>query len=121
MTPDNPIWVEFARSMAAMVAPAAQGIAQLLASDPPVVFWISPPVTDYSELRWRKNFLRRTSSLWIGRRFWRLRRRMPAKPESSAVVHTVPGNAFEVDYGNGYDVVLVTNFSITSIRRHVSG
>jgi len=32
---DNPMWVEFARSMAALVAPSAQGIAQLLAKDKP--------------------------------------------------------------------------------------
>src|SRR5262249_25526533 len=24
--------------------------------------------------------------------------------------HTIPGNAFDLDYGSGYDIVLITNF-----------
>ena len=111
MTPDNPIWVEFARSMAAMVAPVGPRY-RAVAGDQTrlVVFWISPPAMDCLALRWRRNFLRRTSWLWIGRRFWRSRRRMHAKPASRAGTRQLPGSAFEVDFGTDYDVILVTNF-----------
>ena len=30
--------------------------------------------------------------------------------------HLLPGSAFDVDFGSGYDLALVTNFCITSIR-----
>ena len=110
VTPDNPIWVEFARSMAAMVAPAAQGIAQLLASDPPRrvldiaaghgLFGIALaqkfPEANIVALDW-------AAVLAVAQENAR-----KAGVESRYTQR--PGSAFEVDYGKDYDVILVTNF-----------
>jgi len=110
VTPDNPIWVEFARSMAALVAPAAQGIAQLLGSTPPErvldiaaghgLFGIAVlqkfPAAQVTALDW-------PAVLAIAQE--------NARKAGVEDRHSLlPGDAFEVDYGSGYDTVLVTNF-----------
>lgn len=110
VTPDNPIWVEFARSMAALVAPAAQGIAQLLASNPPKrvldiaaghgLFGITLaqrfPEAQIVALDW-------AAVLEVAQE--------NARKAGVADRYTkLPGSAFEVDFGEGFDVVLVTNF-----------
>jgi SAM-dependent methyltransferase len=108
--PDNPIWVDFARSMAAMVAPAAQGIAQLLAPQPPRrvldiaaghgLFGITLaqkfPEAKIVALDW-------AAVLAVAQENAR-------KAGVEARYSQLPGSAFEADFGKDYDVVLVTNF-----------
>ena len=55
VSPDNPVWVEFAHGMANLMFPAAQEIAKRVipaTGGSPGRFWISPRATACSGLRW---------------------------------------------------------------------
>ena len=112
LTAENPVWVEFARSMAPLTTMSAQMIAELvgardgakwkvldiaaghgifgitIAKNNPnahivAVDW--PPVLEVAE--------ENAASAGVAHRF-----------------RKIPGNAFEVEFENGYDIVLITNF-----------
>jgi hypothetical protein len=107
---DNPVWVNFARGMAALTAPSAGLIAQLTAGSGPIqvldiaaghgMFGLTiarhNPAAEIHALDW-KNVLavahENAVKLGIADRW-----------------HPIEGNAFTADFGSGYDVVLVTNF-----------
>ena len=107
---DNPVWVDFARGMAALTAPAAGVIAQLTAGSGKIkvldiaaghgMFGIAiaqrNPAAEIYALDW-ENVL--------------------AVAQDNAVKfgvagrwHPIEGSAFTADYGTDYDLVLVTNF-----------
>jgi precorrin-6B methylase 2 len=113
LAPEDPIWVEFARGMAPLMMPAAQAMAGMLKAEleskPSVkvldiaashgLFGLtvaqSLPKAHVYALDWanvlevaRENAQRQG----IGDRY-----------------HLLPGSAFEVDYGTGFDAVLITN------------
>jgi SAM-dependent methyltransferase len=115
--PENPIWVEFAHHMAPMMMPAAHAIAKLL--QPPNkekkdgkpmrvldvaaghgVFGITiaqaHPHAEITALDWR-NVLE-------------VAKENAQKAGLHSRYRTLPGSAFDVDFGTGYDVVLLTNF-----------
>ena len=112
--PDNPSWVEFARSMAALMRPAAQGIAELLGG------------SQASEQPWRVLDLAAGHGLFgitIAQRYpkaqitaqdWKAVLEVAQENARAAGVQDrytlLPGDAFKVDFGSGYDVVLATNF-----------
>lgn len=112
VSPDNPIWIDFARSMAPMMAMPAQFIAGTLGAphgdkwkvldlaaghglfgiaiaqhNPNAEIWAldSPLVLDVAQ--------ENAAARGVAGRF-----------------HRMPGDAFSVDFGTGYDVVLLTNF-----------
>jgi ubiquinone/menaquinone biosynthesis C-methylase UbiE len=110
--PENPIWVNFARAMVPMMAMPAQLMAQLV--DPTkdkklrvldiaaghgmygIAFAKQNPQVEVTALDWPKVL-------------------EVAKENAQAAgvadrYETKPGSAFDVDYGTGYDVVLLTNF-----------
>jgi ubiquinone/menaquinone biosynthesis C-methylase UbiE len=109
---ENPVWVNFARSMAPMMVMAAQQIAALVGGDSerPLkvldvaashgVFGISIAQkyanAEITALDWA-NVLQvakeNSEKAGIGERY-----------------HFIEGSAFEVDFGGPYDVVLITNF-----------
>jgi 2-polyprenyl-3-methyl-5-hydroxy-6-metoxy-1,4-benzoquinol methylase len=108
----NPIWVQFARAMVAMMMPAAQAIADVLdvSSLGPIrvldiaaghgVFGITiaqrNPKAEIVAVDWAPVLAVATEN---------------AKAMGVGDRHrTLPGDAFKVDYGTGYDVALVTNF-----------
>jgi ubiquinone/menaquinone biosynthesis C-methylase UbiE len=113
LTAEDPIWVEFARGMTPIMVPPAQAIAGLLqaelASRPACkildiaashgVFGITIaqrlPKAHIYALDWA-NVL---EVAWENARAQGLADRY----------HLLPGSAFEVDYGAGYDAVLITN------------
>lgn len=108
---ENPLWIEFARGMAPLIAPATQFIAELAGpSDGPVkvldiaaghgLFGIQiaqrNPQAEIFAVDWpgvlevaREN----ARAAGVGERH-----------------HLRSGSAFEVDYGEDYDVALLTNF-----------
>ncbi len=111
LAPDHPMWVEFARSM----APLARMVAQLLANvlDAPAggpckvldiaaghgLFGITlaqqNPRAEIVAVDWTSVLAlaeENARAAGVGERF-----------------RTLPGSAFEVDYGTGYDLVLLTN------------
>lgn len=114
ITPENPIWVEFARSMMPMMLPAAQAIAgilekQLSGRESKRVLDVAAghgifgitlaqrfPNVEISALDWKSVLevaKENAEHLGVSNRF-----------------KTLPGSAFEVEPGRNYDAVLLTNF-----------
>ncbi|MFN2444516.1 MAG: methyltransferase [Vicinamibacterales bacterium] len=108
----NPIWVQFARAMVPMMMPAAHAIADLLdvqSAGPLRVLDIAAghgifgitlaqrnPAAEIAAVDWAPVLTVATEN---------------AKAMGVADRHrTIPGDAFKVDYGSGYDVALLTNF-----------
>jgi 2-polyprenyl-3-methyl-5-hydroxy-6-metoxy-1,4-benzoquinol methylase len=107
---DNPVWVEFARGMAAMTGPSAGVVAQLTAgSGPTQVLDIAAGHGMYG-----LTIAQRNPAAQIHALDWK---NVLAVAHENAVKfgvadrwHAIEGSAFVTDYGSGYDVVLVTNF-----------
>ncbi len=112
VTPENPIWVKFARAMAPMMAMPAQALAKMI--DPNadsklkvldiaaghglygIEFAKNNPQAEIVALDW-------ASVLEVAKE--------NAQQAGVADSHsTLEGSAFDVDYGTGYDLVLLTNF-----------
>ena len=108
---ENPVWEKFARAMVPMIAMSAQGIADILgaSSGPRRVLDIAAghgifgitlaqrnPQAEVVAVDWPRVLTVATEN---------------AVALGVAARHsTVPGDAFTVDWGAGYDVALVTNF-----------
>ena len=108
---ENPIWVEFARSMGPMMVPAAQVIAGLVADGSG-----APQVLDIAAGHG-------LFGITIAQRHPRARIVAVDWPSVLAVAteharaarvddryETLAGDAFKVDFPNGFDAALVTNF-----------
>ena len=110
VSPENPVWVNFARVMAPMMMPAAQFIANLIPAAGPLkvldlaaghgLFGISiakrNPEAEIVALDW-------AAVLEVARE-------NAVKAGVASRYSTIAGSAFDADFGTGYDVVLVTNF-----------
>jgi 2-polyprenyl-3-methyl-5-hydroxy-6-metoxy-1,4-benzoquinol methylase len=109
---ENPIWVEFARSMMPMMVPAAQAIADLVAgssADARKVLDIAAGHGLFGITIAQRNV--RAEIVAVD---WKAVLAVAEEHACSAQVQdryrTLPGDAFNVDFGSGYDVALVTNF-----------
>jgi SAM-dependent methyltransferase len=109
---ENPIWVEFARSMVPMMVPAAHGIADALAIEtagPARVLDIAASHGIFGITLARRNpQVEVTAVDWAP--VLEVARENAAAQGVSERIHMKPGDAFEVEFGTGYDVALVTNF-----------
>jgi ubiquinone/menaquinone biosynthesis C-methylase UbiE len=110
--PDNPVWVKFAHAMAAMMALPAQLMAKLV--DPNadrklkildvaaghglfgIAFATHNPHVEITALDWKAVL--------------EVAKENAQKAGVSDRYHTIEGSAFDVDFGSGYDLVLLTNF-----------
>lgn len=110
--PENPIWIEFARSMAPMMAMPAQMIAKLIGTD-------SRPTRKVLDIAaghglFGINVALKNPQAEIFALDWpavlEVAKENAQKAGVSGRYHTLAGSAFEVDFGAGYDVVLLTNF-----------
>ncbi len=111
MDPDNPVWVDFARSMAPMIHPSAQGVAAA-SGDPAkrikvldiaaghglfgITIALRNPAAEIVAVDW-KNVLQVAIE-------------NAARAGVQDRYKTLPGSAFDVDFGTGYDLVLLPNF-----------
>jgi 2-polyprenyl-3-methyl-5-hydroxy-6-metoxy-1,4-benzoquinol methylase len=112
MTPEHPMWEEFARSMAVMMRMPAEAIAEIVGIEQlgackvldiaagHGVFGITlarhNPQAEIHAVDWRNvlPFARRNAEeAGVAERF-----------------REIPGDAFEVEFGEGYDLALLTNF-----------
>jgi hypothetical protein len=108
VTPDNPVWVDFAKGMMPMMMPAAQTIAALTEGASKVLdiaaghglFGImvaqKNPRAEICALDWKAVLAvarEHAIGFGVGDRW-----------------HAIEGDAFTAEYGVGYDLVLVTNF-----------
>jgi len=110
VTPENPIWVEFARSMAPLMMIPAQAIAEMAAGSGPCrvldiaaghgLFGVTiakhNPQAEIVALDW-------STVLQVAKENAR-------KAGVDSRYSTIAGSAFEADFGSGYDIVLLTNF-----------
>jgi O-methyltransferase domain len=112
LAPENPIWVNFARAMAPMMRPVASSIAQLI--DPDANRKIKVLDIAASHGLFGLAFATRNPQAVIVGVDWANVLELSKENAKLAGVSdrhsTIPGSAFTVDFGTGYDVVLLTNF-----------
>jgi hypothetical protein len=108
--PDQPIWVEFARSMANMMQMPAERIANMFAGSEPIrVLDISAGHGLYGLAFARHNPNARVTGVdWPN--VLEVAKENAGKFGVADRYTTIPGSAFEVDFGSGYDIILVPNF-----------
>ena len=108
--PDNPFWVLFARAMAPMMAiPARMMAEQVAGTDPMKVLDIAAGHGVFGISIAQKNPQAELTAVdWAS--VLEVAKENAVKAGVSARLHTLPGSAFDVDFGSGYDLVLIANF-----------
>lgn len=110
--PENPIWIEFARGMASLRVPSATYIAELLGAssgEPWKVLDIAASHGIFGITIAQRNPKARIAGVdWPS--VLEVTKENAAKAGVSDRYSTIPGSAFDVDFGSGYDVVLLTAF-----------
>jgi 2-polyprenyl-3-methyl-5-hydroxy-6-metoxy-1,4-benzoquinol methylase len=110
LEPENPMWVEFARSMASMMQMPAELIAQMFAGSKPIkVLDISAGHGLYGIAFARHNPNAKVVGLdWAN--VLEVAKENALKAGVADRYSTIAGSAFDVDLGTGYDIVLIPNF-----------
>jgi SAM-dependent methyltransferase len=112
VAPDNPVWVKFAKAMVPFMGPQAAGLAAEVAG------WPRPPrrVLDIAAGHGMYGIAvaKAVPQAEITALDWPAVLQVAAENARDAGLgdrHRLqPGNAFELDWGTGYDLVLLTNF-----------
>ncbi len=112
LAPDNPLWVTFAEAMVPFMAPVAQAVAQTVAA------WPVPPQRVLDIAAGHGLFgiaLARllpeaeiTAVDWGG--VLAVARRNAEQAGIAGRYRTLAGSAFDLDWGGGYDLVMLPNF-----------
>src|ERR1700722_10472833 len=111
LEPEHPMWVEFARSMAPMMQMPADLIARMFAGNSKSI-----QVLDISAGHglYGIAFARHNPNAKIVGLDWanvlEVAKEKAAKAGVADRYFTIPGSAFEVDFGSGYDIILIPNF-----------
>jgi 2-polyprenyl-3-methyl-5-hydroxy-6-metoxy-1,4-benzoquinol methylase len=111
MAPEDPIWVEFARSMAPFIAMGAQIVGKIVAKpgEPQKILDISAGHGLFGLMVARENPLAHVYAAdWAN--VLQVAKENAGKFQVAERFHTIPGSAFETDFGSDYDLVLVPNF-----------
>jgi len=112
VSPENPIWVKFARAMAPMMAMPAQSLAKLI--DPKADGKLKVLDMAAGHGLYGIEFARNNPQAEVVALDWVPVLEVAKENAKQAGVadrySTLAGSAFDVDYGTGYDVVLLTNF-----------
>lgn len=112
IAPEHPVWLAFARRMGPLMSAAAAGLAEMVPLDqgkPRKVLDVST-----SHGAWGLAFAKRYAHVHVVGLDWPAVLEIAKENARNAGVHerfvALEGNAFEVDLGEDYDVVLVPNF-----------
>lgn len=109
---ENPVWVEFARSMAPLVAAPADAIARILgaeAGQPWKVLDIAAGHGLFGIAIAKLNPKAQIMALdW--KHVLAVARENAEKAGVSGRLSTIAGSAFDADFGGGFDLILLTNF-----------
>jgi predicted nicotinamide N-methyase len=112
IAPDHPVWVKFARAMAPMMAMPAQLLAEMVDPDANKSLKILDIAAGHG--LYGLAFAKRNTQVEVTAVDWPNVLEVAKENAQAAGVsdryHTRPGSAFDVDYGTGYDLVLLTNF-----------
>ena len=112
IAPENPVWVKFARAMGAMMALPAQLMAKLVDPNPArklkildiaaghglfgIAFATNNPQAEITALDWKPVLA--------------VAKENAQKVGVADRYNTIDGSAFDVEFGSGYDLILLTNF-----------
>jgi predicted nicotinamide N-methyase len=112
LAPDHPMWVRFARAMAPMMAMPSQLMAQLI--DPAKDQKLRVLDIAAGHGLYGIAFAKQNPQVEVTAVDWPNVLEVAQENAQAAGVsdryQTKPGSAFDVDYGTGYDLVLLTNF-----------
>jgi len=110
--PEHPVWVNFARGMAPMMAMPAQLIANLV--DPSADRKLKILDIAAGHGLYGINFALRNKQAEVTALDWKavleVAKENAQKMGVADRYKTIEGSAFDVEFGNGYDLVLLTNF-----------
>lgn len=112
VTADHPIWVKFARAMAPMMVMPAQLMAKLVAGEPASELKVLDIAAGHG--MFGISVAQQNPSAEIVAVDWpnvlEVAKENAEKAGVSSRYRTLPGSAYDVDFGTGYDLVLLTNF-----------
>ena len=112
VAPDHPVWVKFARAMAPMMAMPAELLAKLVDPDANQKLKILDIAAGHG--LFGLAFAKQNPQAEVTAVDWSNVLEVAKENAQSAGAadryHTRAGSAFDVDYGEGYDIVLLTNF-----------
>jgi ubiquinone/menaquinone biosynthesis C-methylase UbiE len=112
VAPEHPVWVDFARAMAPMMAMPAQHMAQVVHVDNVRPIKILDIAAGHG--LFGIAFAQQHPNVQVTALDWAAVLEVAQENAQRADVgdryHLLPGSAFDVDYGGGYDIVLLTNF-----------
>lgn len=116
MERENPIWVEFARSMAPMAAMEGRIVAAIVAEQNPAMVNSPIKVLDIAASHglYGIHVALKNPSAQIVAVDWKnvleVAKENADRAGVSSRYSTIPGSAFEVDFGSDFDLVLLPNF-----------
>jgi cyclopropane fatty-acyl-phospholipid synthase-like methyltransferase len=112
MDPESEMWVEFARSMAPLMFPTAQAVAEHIGFDIDREIKVLDIAAGHGiyGIMTAKRYPKAQIYAADWNKVLAVAKENAEKFGVSERYHTIPGDAFESDFGTGYDVVLVPNF-----------
>jgi len=112
LSPDNPVWVKFAQAMSPMMVMPAQLIAQEVNGDSQQSIKVLDIAASHG--LFGIAFAQHNPNAEIYGVDWSSVLQVAQKNAQDQGVgdryHIIPGSAFDVDFGNDYDIVLLPNF-----------
>lgn len=112
MEPENPVWIEFARSMAPLMRMPSELIAGLLRAESGERWKVLDIAAGHGlfgiAIAKRNPNAQIVAVDWPG--VLEVAKQNAQAAGLNGRYSTIPGSAFDVDYGSGFDLVLLTNF-----------
>lgn len=112
IAPDHPMWVTFARAMGGLMVPASHGLAELIPLDRKSALRVLDVAAGHG--MWGIGFAKEFPKAHIVALDWasvlEVARENARQNGVANRFTTIAGNAFDVDLGRDYDVILIPNF-----------